>query len=438
MGEWRADYERKLMTAEEAVKVVRSGDKVAFGRGREPEALGLALAARAAELRDVEVFIPTPALDFGWYDSGFEESFRIKISYAFPRGVVREWFDERRGDYLVGSIYSSVRPQFMDSDEKTVDVLLIELSPPDEHGYCSFGTSLWDKKHQVRRARTVLAEINDRLIRTYGDNYVHVSEIGAFVEHSRGSGWGIKPPQAPPEAAAICEHLKPFVRDGDTIQFGAGTVSEALPSLGLFAGRFDLGVHTEMTARGIVALVREGVVNGKRKTLHRGKVVATAVGGMREDLQFINQNPIFEVYEQSYVSDPRTIAANDNMLCVNMALAVDLTGQISAESLGHRMYSGSGGQPAFAIGAQLSRGGRYFVVLPSATSDGAQSRIVAHFEPGTIVTVPRTLADYVVTEHGVAALRGKSVRERAEALIAIAHPDHRAGLSREAQRLYWP
>lgn len=433
---WQEEYKRKLVTAEEAVKVIKSGDHVKFTIGREAEALGFALAVRKDELRGVQVTIPSPGIDFGWYDAGWEESFEIKASYLFPKGVAREWMDARRGDYIVTSPMAV--PFQGEPGVKDIDVLLTELSPPDEHGFCSFGASLWNKKDDVQRAKMVIAEVNARLIRTFGDNFVHVSEIDYFVEHTRTTGWGFQPPAPPPEAKTIAGYVSELVQDGDTIQVGAGNTSEALPTAGAFDGKHGLGMHTEMTARGIVKLIKEGVITGRRKTLHPGKVIATAVGGTREDMAFINNNPMFEVYSVYYVSNPRTISQNDNMVAINQAMAVDLTGQMASESIGPRVWSGSGGQPAFAFGALYSRGGRFVIVLPSTAAGGTVSRIVPYFLPGTIVTVPRTCADLVVTEYGIARLRGKTQRQRALELISVAHPDFRAELKREAEKLFWP
>ncbi|MBI3964457.1 MAG: acetyl-CoA hydrolase/transferase family protein [Chloroflexi bacterium] len=430
---WQEEYQRKLTTPEEAVKVVKSGDTVVIPLGREPEALGFALAARAGELRDIDLLVNAPGLDFGWYDPGWEESFRVAVAYVFPRGVSREFMDARRGDFLIQSVFGAP----WDLPEEPTDVVMVEVSPPDRNGFCSFGTSLWDKREQCARARVVLAEVNDRLIRTHGTNYVHVSEIDAFVEHSRSSGWGYHPPAPSEEVRTIARFVNELIRDGDTIQFGTGTISEALPNAGALDGKNDLGLHTEMTARGLVRLVREGAINGKRKTIHPGKAIATALGGAREDVEFIHENPLFEAHSVHHVSHPRTICQNDNMVAVNQALAIDLTGQVASESFGPRMWSGSGGQPAFAIGSLMAKNGRSIMVLPSTAKGDTISRIIPVHDAGTVITVPRTAADVVITEHGVARLRGRTIRERAEALIAIAHPDHRAELRRQARKLYW-
>jgi 4-hydroxybutyrate CoA-transferase len=430
MKDWREEYERKLVTPEEAVKHIKSGDRVSFTFGRQTQALGLALAARKDEFKGVKVCVPTPDRDFGWYDKGWEESFEITVGFGMP--IVWDMMAERRCDIAVSGLIG-------------MDVLLVEVSPPDEHGYCSFGQSVWDKKEQVEEARLVLAEVNSRLIRTYGTNSVHVSEIDYFVEHTpserlpgRADLRGKAISGVREEVKGIAEHLATLIKDGDTIEIGIGTTTEPLPQLGIFDNRVDLGWHSEHTPGRVVGLIREGVFTGKHKTINRGKAIATAVGGSREDLEWVQMNPKFELHSMLYVNDVRTIAAHDNMVAINNALSVDLTGQITAESIGARMLGGTGGQLHFAIGANFSRGGRCITILPATAREGTISRIVAMLQPGTVVTVPRSLADIVVTEHGIARLSGKSQRQRAEEMIAIAHPDSRAELRKEAKKLYWP
>jgi len=326
------------------------------------------------------------------------------------------------------------------------DVILTQLSPPDKHGYCSFGASLWNKKQAIMDAKIVLAEINKNLIRTYGDNFIHVSEIDYFVEHTPSGKTpgttdllGRKTVGPGEREQRISQYVASLIRDGDTLEIGVGGTSEWLPQLGTFDDKLDLGWHSENTPPGIVGLIRKGIMTGERKTIHKGKAVATACGGSsKEDMDFINMNPLFELYGSDYVLDPRVIAANDNMVALNSALAIDLTGQIAAESVGPRMVSSTGGQLAFATGASLSKEGRSIVVIRSTTKGNTVSRIVTTLERGTIVTVPRTLADIVVTEFGIARLKGKTQRQRAEELIAISHPDFRKILRQEAHKLFWP
>lgn len=438
MSNWRDEYKSKLTTPEEAIKVVKADDSVAFGYGMEPLTLGLALLNRGVEVEGVKVFVPAPGRDFAWYDPGWESTFQVEVAHILP--IVQQAIADRRCDYIIGTIVwtheSGVRQE--------PDVLITQLSPPDEHGYCSFGASVWNKKQAIREAKVVLAEVNKNFIRTYGDNFIHISEIDYFVEHTptgRMPGstdmLGRKAAGPGEREKKIAQHVASVIKDGDCLEIGVGGTAEWLVNLGAFDDKRDLGWHSENTVPGIVGLIQKGIMTGVRKNIHTGKMVATACGGSsKEDMDFINMNPLFELYSSDYVLDPRTISAHDNQVAINSCLQIDLTGQIAAESIGSRMISGTGGQLAFAIGANLSKGGRNITVLTSTTQDGKVSRIVAGFAPSTIVTVPRTMADIIITEYGVAKLKGKTQHQRAEELINIAHPDFRAELKKEAEKLF--
>ena len=429
-----------FLSTEEAINIVKQGDNVAFAYGTEPLALGLALLSRGVEVGGIKIFIPAPGRDFAWYDPGWESTFQIEVAHVLP--IIQQMVMDKRCDFLVGSLSWAHQPGV----RRQADAILTQLSPPDEHGYCSFGSTLWNKKQAVRDARIVLAEINKNIIRTYGDNFIHISEIDCFVEHTPS---GRKPgatdmlgrkTEGPSEIIRkICENVSSFIRDGDCIEIGVGGPAEWLPRLGVLNDKNDIGVHSENLPPGFVDLVRNGVITGLRKNIHKGKVVSTACGGSgKEDLDFINMNPIFELYGSDYVLDPRTISANDNVVAINSALMVDLTGQIAAESIGQRMVSSTGGQLAFTIGATLSKGGRCISVLPSTARGGSISRIVPKMESGTVVSIPRTLADIIGTEYGIARLKGKTQRGRAQELIAIAHPDFRAELRKAAESTFYP
>jgi 4-hydroxybutyrate CoA-transferase len=439
---WEEEYKKKIVTPEEAVSVIKSGDRVCFVQGNEPQALGLALAARLGEVENVLLSLRTPGRDFGWYDPVFEMSFKIEVGFPLP--IVRQIISERRCDLAIGGLGFI----FHEEERGPADVVMVELSTPDEHGYCSFGASLWTKKTEIRHAKIVLAEVNKNLIRTYGDNYIHISEIDYFVEHTPSGKQpgstdllGRRTAEASEEEKTIAKHVGSLVRDGDTLQVGVGGTSEACCRLGSFEDKNDLGWHSETTPRGIIPLIRKGVITGKHKTLNPYKAVATACGGgTKEDMDFVNMNPAFELHSAEYCLDVRVIAQHDNMVAINSAVSVDFAGQVAAESIGPRVISGAGGQTSFAIGSFLSRGGRSITVLTATAGSGDRrvSRITPLLAEGTIVTVPRTISDYVVTEYGIAPLKGKTQRQRAEALIEIAHPDFRADLEKEAKKLYWP
>jgi len=437
--DWESKYQNKFISAEEAAGLVKSGNQVVFTMGREAHGVGLALAARKEELKDVKVFVPTPGYDFGWYDEGWKNSFDISI--IMPTGTCQEAMDNKRIDLIPGVALSLYRTDIFGL---SADIVFTELSPPDEKGFCSFGQSLWNKKEQITRAKVVVAEVNTKLNRTYGDNFVHVSEIDHFVEHlSSGGGVGkgslagrsLKEPE--PYLKDVARHVSGLIRDGDTIQIGVGRTTEPLARLGMLDDKNDLGLHTEATPPKVITLVKEGVINGKRKTINNGKAIATSLGGgSREEMAWVNNNPVFELVSVGYLEDMRVIAGHDNMVAINNALAIDLTGQITAESLGRRLLSVSGGQFPFAVGALMSKGGRFISALPSTARGGKISRIMPSFPEETVITLPRTCADYVVTEYGVARLWGKSVKDRARALIDIAHPDFRDKLAQKAKEMY--
>jgi len=439
MQDWQEEYKRKLISAEEAANLVKSGDTISFSVGREARSVGLAIAARKEELRDVKVNVPSPGHDFGWYDSGWEESFPVTIS--LPTAACQEMVDERRCDLNFGSVIP-----FVKDPEEPPDILLTEVSPPDERGFCSFGASVWNKRREIKEAKLTIAEVNKNLIRTFGENYVQVSEIDYFVEHvslggvpGMGTLAGRMPKEPEPYVKRIAENASELIKDRDTIQIGVGRTTEPLVRLGLFDGKHDLGFHSQATPPGVISLVREGVINGKYKNLHPGKVVVTSIGGStREEMEWVSDNPLFLLVDVSYLEDIRIIAAHDNMVAINNALAVDLMGQVTAETLGMRLLAVAGGQIPFVMGTWLSQGGRSITVLPSTAQGGTVSRIMPMLPPGTAVTLQRNCVDNVVTEYGIARLRGKTVRQRANELISIAHPDFRAELRTEAQKLYWP
>ncbi|MFA7270770.1 MAG: acetyl-CoA hydrolase/transferase C-terminal domain-containing protein [Sterolibacterium sp.] len=440
MSNWREDYERRFISAEAAAAMVNSGDRVAFTSGREAFSIGLALASRIGELSDVHVLLPSPSFDFGWYDEGWQEAFDIII--RAPTSTCQEAVDARRVDVDPGTMIP-----FLDIAGATAaDVVFTEVSAPDENGYCSFGSSLWAKKRQIENAKLSIAEVNKNLIRTYGENYIHVSEIDYFVEHvSTGKGMrtgslaGRELKEPEPWLKDIAGYVGQLIKDGDTLQIGVGRTTEPLVGLGMLDGRQDIGWHSEATPPGIISLIRKGVINGSRKTLHPGKAVVTSIGGSsQEEMAWVNNNPQVMLVDVAYLEDLRVIGQHDNFVAINNALMIDLTGQLCCETLGFRQMATAGGQIAFVFGSWLSKGGRSITVLPSTAKNGAVSRIVPTLPEGSVITIQRNCVDYVVTEFGIAHLKGKTRRQRSEALIAVAHPDFRDELTAKAREFYWP
>lgn len=434
--DWRERYADKLTTPEDAVSLVRDGDRVVIGMHYQtPLALCRALAARGRELQNVEIE-NSIATFISWWDGDEPNNFAVRSFFlqASDRPAMRKGLL----DYVIAPPTRSDASYWLD---RTPDVFLVSISPPDDDGWCSFGMSVWGAPEVAREATHVIGEVNGRFIRTGGDNRVHISRFEKLVEAPVAWKFPRRTPPTDEEsgvAAVICSVVgSEIVQDGDTIQMGTGTVSAALAPF--LSHRRDLGVHSELIFGGIPALVVDGVVNGSRKTLHPGKVVGASFGPLTADeFAAVDGDPRYELYCMSHTNDIAVIAANDNMCVINNALMVDLTGQINGETIGPRIYSGTGGALAFAIGALHAKNGRSVTVLPSTSIvDGERrSRILPMFPQGSAVTVPRGYADIIVTEYGVARLKHKTLRQRIDELIAIAHPDVRAEMRADARRSY--
>jgi 4-hydroxybutyrate CoA-transferase len=437
---WQDRVGSKLVPAPMAVAKVASGQTVGVGTYNcTPQTLCRALAERGRRGELENVRIDHPASLFCWTSPDLRRAFVLHDNFAtaFNRAAVHE----AAVDYLPISVWQSgVLPPHYASNP---DFYLVPVSPPDAHGNCSFGPGVYFSPGLVRGAECVIAEVRPDFIRTGGDNFVHVSEIDWFVE-AEDPREAVAPPGPPPseeETSAteiICNLVAAeLVHDGDTLQIGIGTVSSALaPFLGF---RNDLGIQTELITSGIADLVKAGVVTGRYKSMYPGKVVGSAFVALgRDELAGIDGSPVFELYDFGTTDDLRSLSRQRNFVAVNNAMTVDLTGQVAAESFDHRPFSGAGGQTVFMIAGAYSDGGRSVSVLPSSSrpAGGARvSRIVAGFPASTPVTVPRTFVDYVVTEQGIAELRGKSLRQRVGALIEIAHPEFREELRGQARSM---
>ena len=432
---WREMVSDKLMSPAEAVQAVKSGDTVAIAAiNCTPYTLCQALYDRRAELNEVRIDHPAPL--FPWVQPGNEGPFTLHDLYATPADRAAANAGELEY-HPVARWRSDIPP---DGFVARPDVYMLPVSPPDRHGYCSFGPGVFFSPSFCRSAATVIAEVHENFIRTGGDNYVHVSQLDRLCEAAAPSGALPVAPRSDEEnlVTEIIGTLvsAELVKDRDTVQIGIGTIASAM---GAFLGeKQDLGIQTEIITGGIAELVRDGVVTGKYKTRHQGKVVASIALVPEDELTIIDGNPAFELYEFGYIDDVRYLLQQDNLVAINNALQIDLTGQVAAETIGSMIWSGVGGQTAFAIAANYSRGGRSISVLPSTSLvEGERvSRIVPTLPGGAAVTILRTLVDYVVTEHGIAHLRGKSLRERAQELIAVAHPDFHSELRREANRVF--
>ena len=429
-GSWRTLYRERLTSAACAVAPIGSGQRVFVGSNcAEPQKLVDALTAHAAGLTATEI-VHIMTLGLAPYsEARFEKHFRHN---AFFIGAnVREAVNACRADYT--PIFLSEIPALFRSGRFPLDAALIMVSPPDVHGYCSLGVSVDVVQAAVESAGLVIAEVNRRMPRTLGDSCLHVSRIDAFVE-SDCPLLELLPPAQTEVTQRIGRHIADLIEDGSTLQMGIGAIPDA--ALACLTDKCDLGIHTEMFSDGLLPLVAAGVVTGQRKTLYPGKIIASFCMGTRALYDFVDNNPSIEFHPSEIVNDPFVIAQNDRMVAINAAIEVDLTGQVCADSIGERFYSGIGGQVDFLRGAARSRGGKPIIALPSTASmrDGTTvSRIVSNLKPGAGVVTSRGDVHYVVTEWGTAFLHGKSIRERALALIAIAHPDFRDALQAAAQ-----
>ncbi len=425
---WTSQYKNKVVSADEAVKAIQSGDRLFLtGNCSVPKQVLAALVDRAPELEDVEICQALTIGSADYVDPKLEGHLRVNTIFISPNN--REAVQAGRADFT--PVLLSEFPLLFKEGHLPLDVAMVHLSPPDEHGFCSFGVEVGLSKTPAESADIIIAEVNEQMPRTLGDSFIHVSKLDYIVPVDYTL------PQLPMggEGSEVVEkiagHIAELIPDEATMQMGIGAIPDAV--LKYLYEKRDLGIHTELFSDGVIGLVEAGVITNACKNINQGKITAGFILGSDKLYQWVNNNPVIEFRRTEYVNDPFVIAQNDRMVAVNSAIEVDLTGQVCADSIGPKLYSGVGGQLDFIYGASLSKGGVPVIALPSKAKNF--SRIVAMLKRGAGVVTTRNHVHYVVTEYGVADLYGKSIRQRAQALINIAHPDFRADLKRKASEL---
>ncbi len=424
---WRQEFERRRVSPQEAAARVQSGQWVTTGLV-EARAILTALAERR-DLQDVTLFIGESV--FGgvmpFLNPEARQHFRVLSAFLNP------YTQQPHAEGLLEFVptFFSTGCKLFHEGYVRCDLALIQVTPPDDHGWCSLGLSVDYIKGALDHIPQIIAEVNPLLPRTAGDTLIHASRFACWAEAPTPPP--AMPPGPPkPESQAIAAHLNELVEDGATIEAGAGEIVDSVVRL---LERKDLGIHSEMFTDGLMELVKRGVASGAAKSMHRYRAVATMAFGSADLYQFVDRNPGVELHPAERVLDPAVIAQNHKMTAINTAFQVDLLGQVNAEARGPRQLTGVGGQTDFARGAAMCPGGKSIIILPATARRGTVSSIVAHFPPGTPVTSTRNDVHFVVTEYGVAQLIGRSIRQRARALIAIAHPDFRPSLEQEAKEL---
>lgn len=418
-------YKSKLVNADEAVSKIKSGDNVVFGHAAaEPMMLLHALVRNKTKYRDVELYSMLSMSESEYVQEGLKEY--IHYTSLFLGKNTREAVNSGRSDYIPCFFHEV--PRLFKENYIPVDVALIQVSKPDKHGFCSFGVSNDYIKPAAECAKLVIAEVNENMPRVLGDCFINISNIDYIVESSRPI-IEMESPKIGDVEKKIGEYCASLIEDGSTLQLGIGAIPDAV--LSSLKDKKDLGIHSEMISDGVVDLVESGVITNSRKSIHKGKIITTFLMGSNRLYDFVDDNPMVECYPVDYVNDPMVIMKNYKMVCINSCVEIDLTGQISSESIGVKQISGVGGQIDFVRGASMAEGGKSIMAISSTTAGGKISRIVPFLNQGEAVTTSRNDIQYIVTEYGIAQLKGKSLRERHKEIIKIAHPKFRDKLIEE-------
>lgn len=434
--DWHSIYQSRVTTADEAVKSINSGNRIFMtGNVSVPQKLLGALVSYAPMIKNVEI---CQALSVGPADYVKPEmEGHLRVNTLFISANVRKAVQEGRADFT--PVLLSEFPLLFKNNILPVDVALIHVSPPDEHGFCSLGVEVGLTKSPAESARTIIAEVNEQMPRTLGDSFIHVSRLTHMIPADYPiPEMPMSGEQADQETERLACYVAELIPDGATMQMGIGAIPDAV--LKFLFHKKDLGVHSELISDGVIDLVEAGVLTNARKTLHPGKIIIGFILGSQRLYQWVNDNPLCEFHRTEYVNDPFVIAQNERMVAINSAIEVDLTGQVCADSIGPKFFSGIGGQLDFIYGASRSKGGVPVIAMLSTNTskDGTlTSKIVPTLKPGAGVVTGRNHVHYVVTEYGVADLYGKSVRQRVMALVNISHPNFRKDLESQARELNW-
>jgi len=431
MAAWNKIYQSRIVSADEAVRVIQSNQRIFLtGNCSVPQKVLKALVDYAPQLHNVEICHALTVGPADYVSPAMEG--HLRVNTMFISANVRKAVNEGRADFT--PVLLSEFPLLFKRGILPVDVALIHVSPPDEHGFCSLGVEVGLTKSVAESAKIIIAEVNQQMPRTLGDSFIHVSRLNYVVPVDYPLPELPMSEEGPSEVVEkIAGYIAELIPNGATMQMGIGAIPDAV--LKFLYGKKDLGIHTELFSDGVIDLVEAGVLTNARKTLHPGKIIAGFILGSHRLYKWVDDNPLIELHPTEYVNDPFVIAQNERMVAINSAIEVDLTGQVCADSIGHRLYSGVGGQLDFIYGASRSKGGVPIIALPSTAKDF--SRIVATLKPGAGVVTTRNHVHYIVTEYGIADLYGKTIRQRAQQLIHIAHPMFRDELTRQAKELHY-